>query len=247
MRAVVAIVVGYALLACSTPRSANDLPAESWGTSDYVKAGLPAIDHAWTVAEHETALGVLTKESAGHRERLPHRSGAKSGAVFERLVEATPTTDATSPTEAYGLHAQRFEVLNRLSKLYLASETAAAPTEYYAITGRMLHEAQALELGADAFLSTIAADDPTRPVREQGLARMRSGWSTMLLGSLMMVSDIRAPQAASIGLSHDLAAVLPSMYPHAAEPTKQKIKEQLDRMHELFKSGPVKDALPARL
>ncbi len=239
----VAAVAG--LGACAKSKSPNELPAETWGEADYVKAGLPAVDHPWTDAELKGAVDVLSKETTGHRERLPHRGGAKSGAVFERLVEAPPA--ASDPTQAYVAHADRFDVLNKISKLYVASEMASASAEYYAITGRLLHEAQALELGAEAFLATFSADDPTRPTREAGFAKMRSGWSTMLLGGLMMVSDVRAPESARIALSKDLAAVLPTMYPRSEPGTKQMIQEQLGKMHDLFKDGALKDALPARL
>lgn len=239
------VVAFVALVACAKSKSPNDLPAESWGEAEYVKAGLPAADHTWTAAELKVAVDVLTRETVGHRDRLPHHGGAKSGAVFERLVEA-PTV-AADPSQAYIARAERFDVINQISKLYVASEMASASAEYYAIMGRLLHEALALELGAEAFLATFPADDPTRPTREAGFAQMRSGWSTMLLGSLMMVSDVRGPQAARIGLSQNLAAVLPTMYPRSEPGTKQMIKEQLGRMHDLFKDGALKDALPARL
>jgi hypothetical protein len=239
------ILIICALVACSTAKSPNDLPAESWESADYVKAGMPAVDHAWSVEDLKTTLEVLTKETGGHRDRLPHRSGGKSSAVFSRIIEAPEAI--ADPVQAYGAHAERFDVLNEISKLYMVSEMAAASPEYYALIGRMLHEAMALDSGADGFLATIAADDPSRPARIEGLQKMRSGYSTMLLGGLMMVSDIRAPEAARIGLSRDLAAVLPSMYPHAEAGTKQMIKEQLDKMHDLFKDGALKSALPARL
>lgn len=240
------VVVGFvALAACSKSKSPNDLPAESWGEAEYVKAGLPAADHTWTAAELKVAVDVLSKETTGHRDRLPHRGGVKSGAVFERLVEGPSA--AADPAQAYIAHAERFDVINQISKLYVASEMASASAEYYAITGRLLREAMALEVGAEAFLATIPADDPTRPTREAGFAKMRSGWSTMLLGGLMMVSDVRAPEAARIDLSKDLTAVLPTMYPRSEPGTKQMIKEQLDKMHDLFKAGSLKDALPARL
>jgi hypothetical protein len=245
MRALILIVVACAFGACAKDKSPNDLPAEAWGVDDYTKAGMPAADHGWSVDELKTANTVLAKETAGHRERLPHRAGVKSGPVFQRIVE-TPTLPA-DPNQAYAAHAERFDVLNQISKLYTTAEMAAASTEFYAITGRLLHEAQALEGGAETFLATFAADDPTLPTRRDGFAKMRSGYSTMLLGALMMVSDIRAPESPRIGLSRDLAAVLPSMYVHAEAGTKQMIKEQLDRMHDLFKDGALKDALPARL
>lgn len=247
MKRILIMIIGALVVggACATSKSPNELPAESWGEADYVKAGLPAVDHPWTVAELKAAVAVLASATTGHRDRLPHRGGAKSGAVFERLVEAPAA--AADPAQAYIAHAERFDVLNQISKLYVASEMASANAEYYAITGRLLREALALELGAEAFLATFPADDPTRPTREAGFAQMRSGWSTMLLGSLMMVSDVRGPEAARIGLSQDLAAVLPTMYPRSEPGTKQMIKDQLDRMQDLMKNGALKDALPARL
>jgi hypothetical protein len=238
-------IVAVAVFGCAKDKSPNELPAESWAEADYTKAGVPAADHSWTNAELKTTVDVLGKESAGHRDRLPHRGGAKSGAVFERIVEAP--SPAGDPSATYIAHAERFDVLNQISKLYVVSEMASANVEYYAITGRLIREAQVLDQGAEAFLATFAADDPSRPAREAGFAKMRSGWSTMLLGGLMMVSDVRAPEPARISLSQDLTAVLPAMYPRAEPGTKQMIKEQLDKMHDLFKSGALKDALPARL
>jgi hypothetical protein len=245
MKKILIVCVFAALAACAKDKSPNELPAESWGEADYTKAGLPASDHSWTNAELKTAVDVLGRETTGHRDRLPHRGGAKSGAVFDRLVE--PPTDAGNPSATYIAHAERFDILNQISKLYVVSEMASANVEYYAITCRLIREAQVLDQGAEPFLATFAADDPSRPAREAGFAKMRSGWSTMLLGGLMMVSDVRAPEAARISLSNDLTAVLPGMYPRADAGTKQMIKEQLDKMHDLFKSGALKDALPPRL
>jgi len=234
-----------ALGACSKDNSPNELPAETWAEADYAKAGLPATDHTWTNAELKTCVDVLGKETTGHRDRLPHRGGSKSGAVFERIVEVPASSG--DPSAAYIAHAERFDILNQISKLYVSSDMASANVEFYAITGRLVREAHVLEQGAEAFLAQFAADDPSRPSREAGFAKMRSGWSTMMLGGLLMVSDVRGPEPARISLWKDLAAVLPVMYPRAEAGTKQMIKEQLDKMHDLFKSGALKDALPSRL
>jgi len=245
MKRMLIVCVAFALAACAKDKSPNELPAESWGEADYTKAGLPASDHSWTNAELKTCVDVLGKETTGHRDRLPHRGGSKSGAVFERIVEVPAS--AGGPSAAYLAHPEPFDFLTPISKLYVSSDMASANVEFYAITGRLVREAHVLEQGAEAFLAQFAADDPSRPSREAGFAKMRSGWSTMMLGGLLMVSDVRAPEPARISLSKDLAAVLPVMYPRAEAGTKQMIKEQLDKMHDLFKGGALKDALPPRL
>lgn len=232
MRALILV----ALLACGSSKSANDLPPEAWGVEDYAKAGIPAIDHAWTIDEHEAAAAALVKAAEGHPERLPRLQGAKSGPVFARIVEARGDDEFVA-------HARRFEAGNQISKLYMVNEMAAVNAEYLAIMGAMLREAAMLETGGEAFLASFG-DDPSVPARRDGLRKMRSGWGQMLLGGVMILADVRVAEAARLAFAADLRAVFPTIYPKLQPSDQALIRSQLSRLHDGLTSGPLRDALP---
>src|SRR4051794_24919887 len=103
------------LLACG-PRGA---PPEAWGTADYVAAGVPDPGHAWSSAELTKASAAIAAAAADHDDRLPRFRGARSGAVFARLLEA-PADDATRPVAPrLGEHLARYEALNQVQKPYV--------------------------------------------------------------------------------------------------------------------------------
>src|SRR5262245_5854529 len=81
------------VLACT--KMSNQLPAEVWDTNDYAAAGI-GIDKPWGVAELGTAALRLEQVAKDHRERLPRFRGAKSGAVFAKLV-ADLADDSSRP------------------------------------------------------------------------------------------------------------------------------------------------------
>ncbi len=217
------------LLACRSSSSVNDLPPEAWGTTDYVAAGLPSIDHTWTIDEHEAAGAALAKAVEGHRERLPHLGGAKSGAVFARIAEPTPTARdvVLDPKTDFIVHARRFETTNLISKLYTVDPLAAATADYLALYGVLLHETVELDRTADPFLALYPAGDPTREARLGGLATMRRGWGEMLLGGLMICADIRVAEPVRIALAKQIAAVLPVVFAKLEPTAQQSIRGQL--------------------
>jgi hypothetical protein len=239
--------VALALAACSTNK-ANQLPAEAWSVDDYVKAGVPAPDHTWSPDEHEAALAALARETKGHRDRLPHKDGPKSGAVFARIAEqpAGPSPGADA-TQTFMVHGRRFEATNQISKLYTVDEWQTATPEFVALTGVMLREAAILMVAAPAFLATFPADDPTRPAREDGLAKMRSGWGTMLLGGLLLCADTRIAEPARISLARDLRTVFDGLYASAEPATQELIRKQLAQLHDKLSDGPLRQALPPKL
>lgn len=249
MRAAVALVValGFSLGACSSNK-ANQLPAEAWSMDDYVKAGVPALDHPWTVDDHEIASTVLLKETQGHRNRLPHKEGAKSGALFARIAEppAAPVEGAP-PDQTFILHARRFEAANEISKLYTVDAFQTANAEYAALTGVLLHEAAILMVAGPAFLATFPPDDPSRPAREEGLAKMRTGWGQMLLGAVAMCGDTRIPEPTRVTLARDVRSVWEQLYPTSPSDLQAPIKKQLATLHDKLPDGPLRQALPPRV
>jgi hypothetical protein len=243
--AAIAVGLVVALFGACSSNKANQLPAEVWGMDDYVKAGVPALDHPWTVDDHEVASTVLLKETQGHRNRLPHKDGARSGALFARIAEppAAPVADAPAD-QTFILHARRFEAANEISKLYTVDAFQTANAEYAALTGVLLHEAAILMVAGPAFLATFPADDPSRPVREEGLGKMRTGWGQMLLGALAMCGDTRIPEPTRVTLARDVRSVWDKLYPSSPADLQDMIKKQLSTLHGKLPDGPLRQALP---
>ncbi len=241
----IALGLAVTLLGACSSNKANQLPAEAWSIDDYVKAGVPSLDHPWSVDDHEIAAPVLLKETQGHRNRLPHKDGAKSGPLFARIAEAPAAPVADAPVDqTFILHARRFEAANEISKLYTVDAVQTANAEYAALTGVMLHEAEILMIAGPAFLATFPADDPSRPAREEGLGKMRTGWGQMLLGALAMCGDTRIPEPTRVSLARDVRSVWDKLYPSSPADVQELIKKQLSALRGKLPDGALRQALP---
>ncbi len=73
----------------------------------YRAAGVPEVDHPWSVAEYEHCLEVFVELLRSGRADLPRHGSARSGAVFARLVDAR-NFEAT-PGLTTGEHARAMQ------------------------------------------------------------------------------------------------------------------------------------------
>lgn len=226
MRALALVV----LIACSS--KTNELAPETWGTDDYVKAGVPASDHVWSLDEHEAAAVALATLSTGHRERLPHQAGARSGAVFARMIERADITDVLpDPPTAFLFHMRRYEAANAMSKLYIVDAYQAVTAEYLALVNVILLETVELDRGTDRFLASFGADDPKREARLGGVRKMHQGWGGMLLGGVLILADRRVPEPARITFAKQLSPPLQALFSRVEPDTQKMIREQLGALH----------------
>lgn len=240
MRALLVVL----LVACSPTKSANELPGDGLTMHEYQQAGLPAVDHPWTVDEHTAAAAGLATLAKGHREKLPRRDSAKSGALFAKLLEPVAGDERAPVSARFGAHVMRYEAANKTSKLYTVNVMDAPNREWLALAELLLGESAALFDLVDPFLAQFAADDPTRPGREAGLAKMRGGTGGLLLGSLMVVGDLRVREADRVSLATRIATVFGALYPKLDATNQQQVRDQLGRLHGGLKAGPLRAALP---
>lgn len=236
-RAVVLLV----LLACCRPKT-NKLPDEAWGRSDYATAGL-AIDKPWVAADFTNAVTVLKRVTEGHRERLPRYQGAKSGEVFAKLLEPL-APDADKPIgERFGAHAERAEAANQMSKLYVENAYAVPTREWIELTGVVMRQAALLIKDSDTFVASFGADDPKREVRLDGLAKMKRGYGTMMLGGLYVAGDTRVSEADRTAMIKHVTAALPTMFPVAPAETQTQIRDQAKLLVDKLPKGALRDAV----
>ncbi len=217
------------LIACGS--SGNKLPAETWGSEDYLKAGVPASDHVWSIDEHETAVSALRTLSAGHRERLPRLGGPRSGAVFARVIERVDITDVLpDPRTSFLFHMRRFEAANTISKLYILDALATTPPEYRALIHLILLEAVDLDRIATPFIDSFGPDDPKREARLSGLRQMEQGYGEMLHGSVLTLADRRLPEPERIAFAKQVAPAMKALLGRLEPDTQTKINAQVEAL-----------------
>jgi hypothetical protein len=236
-RALVLLVLLLAV-ACKKTKT-NDLPEEAWGADDYAAVGLRS-DQPWTGADYTRAASVLGEQTKGHRERLPRYQGAKSGALFARLIEPLPP-DADKPIgERFVAHMERYHAANAISKLYVENALAVPTREWVELTGVLMREGSALAGMAEELIASFGPDDPKREVRLDGLAKMRRGFGELILGSLLTAGDTRVPEVDRIAAVGHVNTAMPALIPFAEPGTKTQIREQVKRLVDGLPGGKLK-------
>lgn len=208
-----------ALVACQGTREVPVEPA--YYVEDYTRGGVPAPDHAWSVAEHGTAAHALAPIVAGHRERLPR---AKS-AVFARMIESGTLDESLPIDQRLGQHVDRFQAAIDLSRLYNKDGMELPSTEWIELIAVALHEAAAISTLVDPFFQSLPADDPQRQVRLDGLARMRSGWSGMLQGGLLVAGNNLVAVRDRVRLLAAIEDAMPSLFPLLAADDQTQVRD----------------------
>ncbi|CAN5476621.1 hypothetical protein BH11MYX1_BH11MYX1_27990 [soil metagenome] len=239
MKRALVLVVTFS---CGKPT--NALPTETWGITDFANAGLH-IDKPWTPDNFTTAATVLKAQCTGHRDRLPHFHGQKSGEVFAKLLTPLPDDHAAPVTERFKAHMLRGEALNAISKLYLEDMLAAPSREFIEVMGSYLGEAAALATTADPFLASFGPDDPKHQTRLDGLAKMKHGDGLMMQGGLLVAEDARVPEDDRLAMLAYVTAVLPTLFPHAEPEVQQTIRDNLAKHVETTSPGKPHDAFVA--
>jgi hypothetical protein len=240
VRAMKRVLVVLVVLACSCKAKTNDLPGEAWSAADYASAGL-ATDKPWTHADHTRAAAVLAQQTAGHRDRLPRFQGAKSGAVFAKLIATLPPDDDQPIADRFIAHVERYEATNAISKLYVENALAVPTREWIELMGALLRESVVLATAAQPFLASFGPDDPQRDGRLRGLAKMQSGFGQMILGSLLTAGDLRVPEADRLALVEHVNAALPVLLPQAPAETQQQIRTQVTALVDKLPAGKLRD------
>lgn len=187
------------------------------------------MDHVWSVIELRNAVDVIARAAEDHPDRLPRFHGARSGAVFARLVDE-PVDDSTAPVTArLGKHLDRYDGLNKALKMYKPS-LAPARREQIELFRVLLHETVAISTLSTAFLATFPPDDPSLPDRRHGIEVFYEGVAGMLFGSMMIADDRRVDEVDRIVVFGYLAEVAPALLPKISDKHQREIRAYADRL-----------------
>jgi hypothetical protein len=174
--------------------SLTDAADHSLPLAEYYAAGFPSIDHAWSGAEAEQALGAVEKLQVTRPDALPRPDSSRSSALFQRLIATDEA--ALQPDRPLGERMAFFSAeMNRFGRLLVAYLKAdpdgrrGLPRALFAVVARALHVTSIGAPVAEDFIAALASDDPTRATRAQGFDRMRGGLVEQLTGFITVLGE----------------------------------------------------------
>lgn len=203
----------------------------------YITLGMPSYDRTWVGQDMATVASKLQVLARTAPEQLPRFNSSRSGPMFARIV----ARDNLDFFRARSLPlASRFpqaldyiDSLNAISKLYMSAFVAKKVTgdELVELMGAELRAAQVeLEL-VDEFLPTLSKDDPKYPVRMEGLANMRQGLATVVVGNITTLTEARVYDAATrLKLVGYCRETFPSILSKLSAPSRAEVLRRLDEI-----------------
>lgn len=175
------------------PPADKSLPLEK-----YIEAGLPAHDRNWSGGDMTRAATILMAIAQTDMGHLPRYRSQLSGAAFERLTaneNLDMYRDRRLPLEQRLPDALSFmQSGNQILSLYLAAfgQQAVGDSELVELAGAQLRLSVVMIALVNEFLPTLDKDDPTYPVRMNGLRQMKGGLATIVAGSLQTLTESHA-------------------------------------------------------
>jgi hypothetical protein len=170
---------------------------ESLALSAYIEAGMPAHDRRWwgsDMARGADVLAKLAQKNAGH---LPRYQSKRSGAAFARLTadeNLIAYRDRSTPLEQrFPAALQHMQSSGKLLLVYLPAfqQHNVGGDELVELMGGMLRSSVVIIQLVNEVLPTLDKDDPTYPVRMEGLKAMRSGMASVVAGNLQTLTESR--------------------------------------------------------
>jgi len=234
---------------------------------EYIEAGIPAHDRSWSGDDMTRAANILVAIAQKDASHLPRYHGEHSGKAFERLT-ADENLDLyrnrSLPLEQRLPDALNYmQSANQILKLYLAAfnQNAVGDSELVELSGAQLRVTVVMIELANEFLPTLDKDDPTYPVRMQGLQRMKNGMASTVAGSLQTLTESHAYRTSELKrFAGHLEATLPDILPELPDgsraeslirlrsflddPKMQHLKPELDILVAAAEKSVVREKAP---
>ena len=180
------------------PSGLRPITDRSLTLDEYIEAGVPAHDRTWSGDDMARAANILIAIAQKDGGQLPRYQSRKSGAAFKRIT-ANDNLDLyrnrSLPLEQRMPDALNYmQSSNQILKLYLAAfnQHAVGDGELVELAGTQLRVSVVMFTLVDEFLPTLDKDDPTYPVRMDGLRRMKNGLASVVAGSLQTLTESHA-------------------------------------------------------
>jgi hypothetical protein len=227
-------------------------PDNSLTSEQYIAQGVPAADRTWNPLDFESAVKALSSLAAQNASLLPRLGSSKSGQLFDGMAVTNNwgiVLNNTLPID------QRFPILmgytdgiNKLLKIYSAPSYRGESfdAELVELIKRELDLLPVTFLLAEEFLASVPADDPKKPVREEGLRKMVNGFTEMVDGALVCLTESKYFRASErIRLANHLTVVMPSIFARLPRLTRMEMPGRIEKMAAVEQNAELKRALQA--
>jgi hypothetical protein len=185
------------------------------------------------MARAANVLRVIAQEDAGH---LPRYRSRRSGEAFKRLTvddNLDLYRDRSLPIEQRLPDALAYmQSNNEILKLYLTAfnQNAIGADELVELAGAQLRMSVVMIELVNEFLPTLDMDDPSYPVRMEGLKRMKNGLATVVAGNLQTMTESHAYQTPELKrliryMQDTLPAILPELPDGSRSETLVRLRE----------------------
>lgn len=162
---------------------------------EYLDAGMPAHDRSWSgddIAKAASTLQAIAQKEPTH---LPRYGSERSNKLFKRLIadeNLAPYRDRSLPLGQRLPDALTYmESSGQLLQVYLIAFTqkAVGDSELIELLGAQLRVSVVMTELANELLPTLDKNDPSYPVRLQGIQQMKNGMATVVAGSLQTLTE----------------------------------------------------------
>jgi hypothetical protein len=204
-----------------TPESKLDVPLDkSLMLEDYVEAGVPPCDRAWTGAEMAKAAAALSEVSKFDPGYLPRYKSERSGMLFDRLV-------SLESLEAYRDQSLPVEERLKDALVYFQSgkdvlvlydngfnRHAVGDSEVVEVMGYSLRMWMTMNQLMKEMIPTLDRNDPTYPIRMEGVERFRNGLIDAIGGNLDALTESKELRSSELKrLIGHMNATFPELIP----------------------------------
>ena len=208
--------------AASKPQALRPVPTDgSLTLTQYIEAGVPAHDRAWSGAAMERAVSALATLAETDQTQLPRFESPRSGALFDRFIsqenfEIYRNRDLSMETR-FPDHLVYLRAFTKIHALYLSAfeHHAVGGIEMIEFNGAQLRTAvTTFELMRELLLSV----DKENPQVAAGVAKMRRGMATVVSGSLQSLTESHTYRASELKrlvgyLQDSLPTIMPDLPP----------------------------------
>lgn len=204
-----------------------------------VAMGLPAAGRTWSGVDYEAYASAV---EALPFDRLPRVDSP----LFQREVAQRNLSVTGPPDTMIGEVVRIGAAHNRVLQRYLAELAGGAPLlpEFLEQMGFSLRWGVREWEVMESFLATLPPEVRAEPVRQSGVAEVRSGTATMLAGALTVLEEPTSwSDPAMATFARELATTVPALLPRLGEPERAEIQRRVDKLVAAVPAGALKQAL----
>jgi hypothetical protein len=217
----------------AAPNSARTQNSDVWriapddkslSPEEYLQKGIPAPDRPWSGVELMKVANIFTAMAQRDAGDLPRYESARSGTVFSRLTDRQNLElyrNLSLPLEQrMPVAMSHQEATNALTKIYLGAynQRKSGTDELVELLGSQLRVCVVMLELMQEFLPTLDKQDPSYPVRMEGVEAMKGGLASVVAGALVTLTERDAYKVPELKrmISH-LRETLPGILPHVSD------------------------------